>query len=461
MSIRQTCIVVMLAVTTVGVHASEAKLELPALRAIVTDPLHSVAPGCAVGVFGDGTDLITAAGMADMAGKRPIDGDTLFYAASVSKQFTALAIAQLVVGGRLGLDDDVRKYIPQLPRYEAPVTIAMLLHHTSGIRDWIGLMQLAGRDAATRDGAQVALQLVLEQKSTNFRPGTRFLYSNGGYLLLAEVVARASGLPFHEYERKYVLDPMGMRDSYFLHGADPQSDTAAHGYVPKDGGFVVRDTYPRFGGSGGLMTSMNDLARYYRDISVGHKVWTPEVAKVMLAPGTFTNGVAVEYEPGGAMGYASGLTVGQRRGQFTVQHDGAADGFRNEFGWFPQARLGVGLLCNRGDWNPLDKFDAVVQQVRPGFLAGSTPEDLRGVYHSDELAADYIIVPEGDALRLTIVSTSGVPATTMLMHKATGADHGGGYAGSGMYLTPDANGRDIVVGTSRTRGIRLVRTPAN
>lgn len=459
MRIRKSSLAAVLALVISSAYAANPGIEEAALQGIVTDTSHALAPGCAVGVFRNGGSTITAAGLASLDGRKAITGDTLFYAASVSKQFTALAIAQLAVAGRLKLDDDVHKYIPELPKYSAPITVAMLLHHTSGVRDWIGLMQLAGRDGAAPDAGKVALKLVLEQKSTNFRPGTRFLYSNGGYLLLAEIVERVSGLPFFEYEKKYVLDPMGMRDSYFLHGADPASGTAAHGYVPKDGGFVVRDTYPRFGGSGGLMISMNDLSRYYRDITVGHKVWTPEVSRVMLNPGKFTDGTAVKYEPGGVMGYASGLAVGQRRGQSSVQHGGAAEGFKNEFGWFPQEGLGVGLLCNRGDWNPLDKFDAVVQQTQPGLLAGLTPESLRGVYHSDELSADYIIVPEADALRVTIVSASGVPGTTMLMRRAKDAGYEKGYEGSGMHLTPDANGKDLIVGTDRTRGIRLVRLP--
>lgn len=450
----------MLLLAAFEVNAGGVDLKEAALRGIVTDPSHEVAPGCAIGVFDVDHSIITGAGMADVADARPITENTLFYAASVSKQFTALAIAQLVVAGKLKLTDDVHKYIPELPKYDAPVTIAMLLHHTSGIRDWIGLMQLAGRDAAAEDAEQVALKLVLGQKATNFMPGTQFLYSNGAFLLLAKVVENVSGLPFHEYEKRFVLDPIGMRDSYFLHGANPAPNTVAHGYVPKGNGFAIRDTYPRFGGSGGLIVSMNDLAHYYHDIRIGHKVWTAEISKIMLAPGKFNDGVAVKYEPGGIMGYASGLAVGERRGRFMVEHGGAADGFKNEFGWFPQIQLGVGVLCNRGDWDPLQKFDAVVDQVRPGLLASVSPDGLRGTYRSDELGASYIIEPDNGALRLTIVPASGAPATTMMMHRAKSAGYEVGYEGLGMHLTPDVDGKGVVVGTDRAQGVHLDKVSA-
>lgn len=461
MHVRKNSLVAVLMLVVSGAYGANTRVEEAALRGIVVDPAHTVAPGCAVGVFRDTGDIVTAAGFADVESRRPINGETLFYAASVSKQFTALAIAQLAVAGRLRLDDDVRKYVPKLPEYQVPVTIAMLLHHTSGIRDWIGLMQLAGRNGAAHDAENVALQLLYEQKSTNFVPGTQFLYSNGAFLLLAEVVERVSGQPFHQYEKEHVLDPMGMTSSFFLDGAGPDKSVAAHGYVPKGDGFAVRDTYPRFGGSGGLMVTMNDLARYYNDISAGHKVWTPAVTKVMLDPGKFTDGAAVKYQPGGVMGYAAGLAVGQRRGQFMVQHGGAADGFKNEFGWFPQAKLGVGILCNRGDWDPLDRFDAVVEQVRPGFLSGIGAEGLRGLYHSDELSADYVVEPDGDDLRVTIVPRSGDPSTTMMMHHGKDAGYRRRFEGRGMWLEPDVDGKGIIVGTDRSRDIRLTRLVAN
>ena len=115
------------------------------IRAAITEPGHVPAPGCVVGTFDRGAPtLLVAQGYADLAARRALDGDSLFYAASISKQFTALAAATLIAKGDLSLNDDVRTYLPELPEYDAPVTVGMLMHHTSGIRDSLGLLRMAG-----------------------------------------------------------------------------------------------------------------------------------------------------------------------------------------------------------------------------------------------------------------------------------------------------------------------------
>ena len=107
------------------------------------------------------------------------------YTASVAKQFTVLAIAQLVVAGKIGLNDDIRKYLPEMAQYRVPVTVAMLIHHTSGIRDMLELGTYAGYEIATNVSRADSLKLVMSQTDTAFLPGTQYRYSNGGYLLLS------------------------------------------------------------------------------------------------------------------------------------------------------------------------------------------------------------------------------------------------------------------------------------
>ena len=440
------------------VAAPQPALAKPegAIRHIVSDPRGLAAPGCAVGVFRAGKPvLVTAAGAADIADARALDGDTLFYAASVSKQFTALAAAKLVEAGKIGLDDDIRTYFPEMPPSKVPVTVAMLMHHSAGIRDSLELLRLAGFPRASATDKDTALRLLLAQRDTNFTPGTQYSYSNGGYLLLAEIVERVSGMAFADYAQRHILKPLGMKRSFFMNDAPPSATNVAHGYVPDDGGFTVRDTYPTFSGSGGLMTSINDLARYDRDIEVGHKVWTPAVAKILLTPASFTNGdPVVDVRTG--MTYAGGLHVGQRKGQYFVQHGGSAEAFKNMYARLPERRLGVAVLCNRGDWNAGDKADAVIEAIEGPILveAARTDPVVTGRFFSSDLDAYYDLATRDEKLVATISSTlAGTAAATAEYEKQTD----GSYSAKGTRIVFDGDANGFTLGTGRITAIRFTR----
>ena len=211
-----------------------------------------------------------------------------------------------MVAEKIGLDADIRKYLPEMPQYRAPITVAMLLHHTSGIRDMLELGVYAGYETAGSVSRAESLKLVMTQPDTNFVPGSQFRYSNSGYLLLSEIVERASGVPFAVYMKENVFAPMGMKRTMVLTGARTTEPNAAHGYIPDGSGFKLADTHPLYGGAGGAVSTINDLAKYDHDINVTHKVWTPAIAKIMLAPGTLTDGTAAANS--GAV-YAGGLSL--------------------------------------------------------------------------------------------------------------------------------------------------------
>lgn len=430
--------------------AAAAKVDVERLRAVISDTPDAVAPGCAVGVFRAGkVEALTAVGYADLEEKRPLDADTLFYAASVSKQFTVLAIAKLVEAGRLGLDDDVRRYLPELPQYERPVTVRMLILHTAGIRDSLGLLQMAGLGTADKNDKDTALQLVFRQKQTNFTPGTEYSYSNGGYLLLAEIVERIGGVPFADFAKRELLDPMGMKRSFFLNGPPPAMRNAAHGYVKaKDGeGYEIRDTYPRFSGSGGLMLTLDDLARYEHDIEVGHKVWTPVVRRIMLTPGDFSNGEPAVRPGSGGLGYGGGLQIGWHQGQYVVQHGGGAEAFRHLVARLPERRLGVAVLCNRVDWPVESKLYRVVEAVE-GDIFHAPVEDAQvsGRYHSDELQASYDLSLKDDTLTLRVVPRGGAEAGEPLQFKR---ERNGTFKLRDMVLTVYEQGTGFNLDSSR------------
>ena len=433
-------------------------IDVVKVREIISDPKGLAAPGCAAGAFRGGKTLfVTAAGSGDIATGKPLDGDTLFYAASVSKQFTALAATKLIEQKKLSLDDNVRKYLPELPEYEVPVTVRMLMLHTAGIRDSLELIRLAGIDSAADTDKATALKLLFAQKSTNFTPGTAYTYSNGGYLLLAEIVERVSGMPFADYAKKAILRPLGMKRSFFMNVAKPSGTNIAHGYVPVGEGFEIRDTYPTFSGSGGLMVTINDLARFDRDIEVGHKVWTPAVSKIMTTPGTFTNGeLALEERTG--LVYGGGLMIGSRNGQYFVQHGGGAEAFKNMYARLPERKLGVAVFCNRGDWVSQDKADDIIEVIEGDILTADAPAAatpvLDGRYLSDELQATYDVSVVGDELKAVVTSpyarAPGEPLT--LKRNADGS-----FGGLGTRLIFDEDGQGFTIKSSRVHALRFRR----
>jgi CubicO group peptidase (beta-lactamase class C family) len=450
--------IISLLLATLVANPAQA-IDVAKVREIISDPKGLAAPGCAAGAFRGGKTLfVTAAGSGDIEKARPLDGDTLFYAASVSKQFTALAAAKLIEQKKLSLDDDVRKYLPELPEYEVPVTVRMLMLHTAGIRDSLELIRLAGIDSAADTDKATALKLLFAQKSTNFTPGTAYTYSNGGYLLLAEIVERVAGMPFADYAKKAILRPLGMKRSFFMNDARPSGTNIAHGYVPVGEGFEIRDTYPTFSGSGGLMVTINDLARFDRDIEVGHKVWTPAVSKIMTTPGTFTNGQPALEERTGLV-YGGGLMIGSRNGQYFVQHGGGAEAFKNMYARLPERKLGVAVFCNRGDWVSQDKADAVMEVIEGDIL---TAEDtsaaakpaLDGRYLSDELQATYDVSIVGDELKAVVTSPFARAPGEPLEFKRN-AD--GSFGGPGTRLIFDEDGQGFTIKSSRVHALRFRR----
>ena len=414
------------------------------VQAVLGDPALLSAPGCALGVYQNGRlTKFASSGAADVASGRAMNADTQFYAASVSKQFTTLAAMQLVEKGKLRLDDDIRTYLPELPDYGHKVSVAMLMNHTAGIRDSLDLLYLSGHSDVAAASRAEALKLTLAQTATKFQPGTRYDYSNGGYLLLSEIIERVSGEPFAAYVNRAVLKPIGMNRSFVMAGARSTDTNIARGYQTVGGKVVLADSYPLFGGSGGLITTINDLAKYSRDIDSGHKVWTPAIRKLMLEPGHFNDGRIVRREEGSSQAYAAGLTVGPH----WFGHTGGARGFKTMYAHLPERRMGVGLLCNNGDIDPGQTLGKIVAALPEALPALTDPKAvLEGRYRSADLDVVYKLTPVGDDLQLEILpaETGGPPLSAITLKPA-----GDGYSGPGIHLQPELGGSGLVVKGSR------------
>ncbi|WP_213978956.1 serine hydrolase domain-containing protein [Sphingomonas sp. dw_22] len=417
--VRRFALLPSLALVAAPAHADDPGAA-ERIKAALAVPAATPQPGCGVGIFRNGKPAERVnAGFADVEGGRPIRSDTQFYAASVSKQFTAVALMQQVVAGKVRLEDDIRTYIPELPQYAHPVTVQMLLNMTGGVRDSLALLGLEGYGDISEPSRASGLAEVYRQPDTKFEPGTRYDYTNGGYLLLSEIVERVTRMPFEAYVNANVLKPLGMRRSFVMLGSRTTDPNFAKGYVARGGTIASSNDYPLFGGSGGLITTVDDLGKWNYDIDTGHKVWTAEITRLMTMPGKFKNG-APALRGGWGITYGNALLIGPH----WFHHTGAAGGFKTLFGYNAGKRIGIALLCNNGDYDPNEKADAVIAALAEGLPPVSEPdypvETIDGRYKTPNLNATYVLAASSDGITIRIERPDGRPAEPMVFKRVQG-----------------------------------------
>ncbi|QQP94914.1 serine hydrolase domain-containing protein [Lysobacter enzymogenes] len=352
-----------LAVALALVAASFAAVAAPAAPAELeagTDRIfaqwnHPDTPGCGVAVFRDGAVAFHKGyGQANLELGVPIGADTVFDIGSTSKQFTAAAVLLLERDGRLSLDDDVRKYVPELPDYGRTITLRHLLQHTSGLRDYLVLQLLAGIAYDDYSSDRQTLDLLARQKALNFAPGSEYVYSNTGYFLAAEVVKRVSGKPLAQFARERIFEPLGMRDTRYRddHTLPVRGRASAYSKAetqpgkPQPAGIErYRIDLPNWDqvGDGSVLTTLADLQRwdenFYRPV-VGDAAFLARLQQ----PGKLDSGEPIDY--------ALGLMVGEHDGLKIVKHGGAWGGYRAQLLRYPQRHLSVAALCNAAHADP-------------------------------------------------------------------------------------------------------------
>lgn len=310
--------------------------HVDALFAVYGKP-HS--PGCSLGVIRNGSFIHqNSYGEASLELGVPLSSRSVFYMASVSKQFTAAAVVIAAEQGYLSLDDDVRKFIPELPDYGRPITLREVLHQTSGIRDFFTLIELAGRDAAGLSSDDV-LRLIARQKGLNNAPGREFVYSNSNYFLLGLVIKRATGKTLAEYANENIFVPLGMKSTLFYDNKSIVVPNRVAAYEPgKDGSFSV-DWSTQFDlvGSGGLMSNVDDLLLWDRNF-YSNKLGKGTLVKELQTAGKLSDGHVINY--------GLGLWLTDYRGLKIEEHSGGTLGYRTELLRFPEQKFSVALLCN-------------------------------------------------------------------------------------------------------------------
>jgi len=303
-------------------------------------------PGCALGVIRGGVFVYRHGyGQGSLELAVPLSSESVFYMGSISKQFTAASILIAAHRGLLSLDDDVHKYIPELPDYGHPITLRQMLHHTSGFRDVLELLGHSGRNAADVHPFAEMLDVVTRQKGLNFNPGDEFLYSNTNYFLLAEVVHRVSKEPLSQFAQENIFQPLHMTHTRFYDDHTVVVPGRVAAYAPGRNGDFLVDWSTNFDkvGDGGLMSSVDDLLQWDQNF-YDDKLAEGSVVKELQVRGRLNSGKEIDY--------ASGLFISEYRGLPTVEHGGSLFGYSTEILRFPQQRFTVICLCNLATANP-------------------------------------------------------------------------------------------------------------
>jgi CubicO group peptidase (beta-lactamase class C family) len=324
----------------------DEKSATAAVDEIFTDLTTPGSPGCALAVYRDAKIVYAKGyGLANIEEDVPITPQSVFDIGSTSKQFTAAGILLLEKQGKLSVNDDIRKYIPELPDYGQKITILHLLNHTSGLRDYLTLMELAGFhiDSVTTD--EDALALITRQKALNFAPGSDWLYSNTGFFLLSTIVKRVSGRTLREFAAENIFTPLNMTHTQYRdnHVSLVPNRAMAYDQNEKKDGYTLNISYFEQTGDGAVHTSVEDLLHWdnnFYDSKLGGKDFLTELQE----RGKLNNGKTLDY--------AKGLFLQNYRGLPTVSHGGSWGGYRAELLRFPEQHFSVACLCNVGNAAP-------------------------------------------------------------------------------------------------------------
>jgi D-aminopeptidase len=365
------------------------------------DGMHGAAgPGGAVGVVQDGALAVhRCAGLASLELGVPIGPETTFRVASVTKQFTCAAVLMLADEGRLRLEDDVRDHLPEFSDVNAPggapVTVAHLLHNTSGIRDMLGIMRLGGADLGQPVRADELMAGILRQRTLNFAPGSRFLYSNSNFLLLGRIAERVSGEALPVFLDRRIFAPAGMARTRLVEQVGASVPGLATGYVRRDGAWMRAPHAFPLHGEGGLVSCVEDLALWSQWLDAH-----PHLAGELSTEMPFADGTPNLY--------ARGQVVRTYRGVRTVGHGGLWPGYRTEFLRVPEQGVAVIAIANRADADPLllahrvldlllDARGAAVLAPRPADPAVTRPLAGRWLDPATGTTLDIAVTPEGTA----------------------------------------------------------------
>ena len=367
-------------------------------------------PGCALAVVKDGRIVYEHGyGMANLELGVAITPQSVFDIGSVSKQITAMAIVLLEQEHKLSLDDDIRKYLPEIPDYGSKITIRHMLHHTSGLRNYDDLFDLEGIPEADLTTDRDAMELIVRQRGVNFKPGEEFVYSDTNYFLMSQIVKRVTGQTLRQFAQDRIFGPLEMTSTHFHDDHTMIVPHRATGYAPhKGGGFEIDMSNFEQLGDGSVMTTVEDLYKW--DQNFDHPVvGGANAIRELTTPGTLNNG---QRSP-----YAMGLFLDHYRGLNWIHHSGEWVGYRAALSRFPDQHFSTLITCNCvGDMSPMtmaervadvylaDKFARMETMVSGKALSSveaSVLKQYEGTYWSEKNGAIRNFVVRDGKLTLT------------------------------------------------------------
>jgi CubicO group peptidase (beta-lactamase class C family) len=337
-------------------------------------------PGMSVAVIDNGKLTFSRGyGSAQLEYNAPITTQTKFHVASVSKQFTAMAIMLLEADGKLSLDEEVQKYLPWVPHFNQPVTVRQLVNHTSGIRDQWELLIMAGwrfDDVITMNDIRTMMK---RQTELNFDPQSDISYSNMGYSLLADIVAEVSGKSFLDFTQERIFTPLGMKHSHFHLDHEEIVPGRSYSYQRDENGQLKKSvlSYANVGATS-LFSTPEDLVLWLDNFRT-HKLGSEQVFANMLKVPSLSNGESAILS--GYGGYAGGLLFGDYRGLKTIGHGGADAGFRSNIQWFPEHNIGIAVTTNLASGDPGGHLNKVADLVLKAYLSESAPAAKAAIPH--------------------------------------------------------------------------------
>ena len=351
-----------------GAHAQRSAIERLADGVFASrDDIHG--PGCAVGIAQGGRTLLERAyGMADLNAARALTPTTILESGSVAKQFTATAVLLLMQDGKLSLEDDVRKHIPELPVYPRTITIRHLLTHTSGLREWSNLVEWQGWPRGTRLHTHTdVLNVITSQKSLNYPVGDFYSYTNSGFLLLRTIVERVGGMPFTQFTAERIFTPLGMTHTRWRDDFTDVVPGLAQAYAMRDGAWHLEMPFDNVIGAGGLLSTVGDWLTW--NAALDDKALGRAVGDSITQQMRLTNGTTIQY--------ALGLVVSTYRGTREIAHSGSTAGYSTYLARYPDLdHLSVAVMCNGAGVGATGYAHALVDGLAPTLKQPSLPDTV-------------------------------------------------------------------------------------
>jgi CubicO group peptidase (beta-lactamase class C family) len=335
--------------------ASAQTIDTAAINKVFARYNEPGTPGCVLGVGREGNVLYSKGyGMANLEYDVPLTAESIEEIGSVSKQFTAAAVLLLHNRGLLSLEDDIRKWLPEVPDFGHKITMRTLANHTSGLRDQWGLLGLLNSPPGSAvHTPELVLDLVTRQRALNFKPNDQYLYSNTGYTLLGIIVKRASGKSLAEFSKQNIFEPLGMKDTQWRDDFTRVVKGRATAYMRSNEGYKQEMPFTNVYGNGGLLTTARDLITWW------NALYQDKLGKGFLAQ-LSTSGVLNNKRQ---IDYALGVSNGTYRGAKAITHSGATAGYRAYLAAYPETRTTIAVLCSNATANTSAHAHAVADLV--------------------------------------------------------------------------------------------------